>query len=505
VAALNLFACLLGVLFYLAGDPAAALPTHLGTSSPTSKRPGAPTATPSGPSQRPKAPKPKAKQKTKPAEIFVEPPSVVAGLLGALGSDERQLLGARTYAEAELYSQRASRARTEAEALVSRDVVALATARSNEARAVAALGAARSQVRLYTAALYELGLAEYTGQAALGGTDLASEERRIELTQLSDVAAAASGAGLVTARRELAVAAQRVAVDQTLVLAAKRAAARAEVTLVAARAQLARSAKALLVARTWATVPGAAPSQPSRALLALETVPSASHAKRRRLVPVLVAGGLRPAGPSRPAPPARQAGPSWSPASAGGPSILGPSLLNAGEIEGWFASTGAVANTTVPIGTLVKYYLKAGRLTGVRPDIAFAQSVVETGYFSFPSRGQDLASYNNFAGIGACDSCKHGWKFPSAYSGVLTQETLLNQYATPPPLYGPPGGLVAGLGIAGCCRTWMALSGVWASNPNYGYIILSVYKEMVDWALEHELEKTGLLPAWATSPRLLRA
>jgi hypothetical protein len=154
---------------------------------------------------------------------------------------------------------------------------------------------------------------------------------------------------------------------------------------------------------------------------------------------------------------------------------------------------------------LVKDYFRAARLTGVRPDIAFAQSVVETGYFSFPVHGQDPAGYNNFAGIGACDSCKHGWRFSSAYAGVLTQEALLNEYAEPPPLYGPPGGLVAGLGVAGCCRTWMALSGTWASNPNYGYIILSVYKQMVDWALTRQLQQTGLLPGWATSPRLLRA
>lgn len=192
------------------------------------------------------------------------------------------------------------------------------------------------------------------------------------------------------------------------------------------------------------------------------------------------------------------------PADAGGPSILGQSLLSASEIEGWFESTGERANTTVPMTKLARDYLEAAKLTGVRGDVAFAQSVVETGYFSFPSDGKDAANYNNFAGIGACSSCKHGSKFPSAMLGVITQESLLSEYAEPPPLNGPPGGLDAGLGVAGCCRTWMALSGVWASNPNYGYDILLVYQEMVNWAIGNELQETGLLPAWANSKKVLR-
>jgi hypothetical protein len=145
-------------------------------------------------------------------------------------------------------------------------------------------------------------------------------------------------------------------------------------------------------------------------------------------------------------------------------------------------------------------YLKAGRLTGVRADLAFAQSVVETGYFSFPAGGQDARGYNNFAGIGACDSCKHGWKFPSALAGVLGQELLLDDYASPPQqTAGGPSGS-APVGVQGCCTTWMALSGVWASNPNYGYEILSVYKMMLDWALQSQLQKAGLAQPFAVAP-----
>jgi hypothetical protein len=152
----------------------------------------------------------------------------------------------------------------------------------------------------------------------------------------------------------------------------------------------------------------------------------------------------------------------------------------------------------VPFGRLVADYFKAAQLTGVRADIAFAQSVIETGYFSFPSYGQDAPAFNNFAGIGACDTCKHGWRFPSAMTGVLSQEELLQVYATPPHLAGAYGKPSASFGIEGCCLTWMGLAGTWASSPAYGYDILKIYNEILAWALPRELRSTGLLDAAPT-------
>jgi hypothetical protein len=172
-----------------------------------------------------------------------------------------------------------------------------------------------------------------------------------------------------------------------------------------------------------------------------------------------------------------------------GPSVLGSPLVTAAELAGWYRSTGERAHTTVPIRRLAGDYLAAGRKTGVRGDIAFAQSIVETGYFSFPSGGQLAGDDNNFAGIGACDSCAHGWKFPSALTGVTAQLELLDAYASrhkvPTPLVGP-------VGIGGCCSTWMALSGRWATNPAYGIEILGVYTRILDWAIPRRLDQAGL-------------
>jgi hypothetical protein len=176
----------------------------------------------------------------------------------------------------------------------------------------------------------------------------------------------------------------------------------------------------------------------------------------------------------------------------GSPTILGPPVVTAQELLGWFDSTGHTANTTVPIGQLAADYIAASKATGVRGDLAFAQSIIETGYFSFPAGGQLVSTNNNFAGIGACDSCAHGFSFPDAVTGVTAQEQLLEAYASktkvPTPLVGP-------IGVGGCCQTWMALAGKWATDPQYGISILTVYKRILDYAIPEALVQAGLAPA----------
>lgn len=171
------------------------------------------------------------------------------------------------------------------------------------------------------------------------------------------------------------------------------------------------------------------------------------------------------------------------------PTIMGPIALSAGELAGWYATTGYQANITVPMATLAGYYLSGGTAAGLRGDIAFAQSIVETGYFTFPTGGQVLGTDNNFAGIGACDSCAHGWTFPTAQTGVSAQIQLLQAYASGNKV---PTPLVGKVGVAGCCQTWLSLGGVWATAIDYGYEILNVYKEMLDWAIPERLAAAGL-------------
>ena len=174
---------------------------------------------------------------------------------------------------------------------------------------------------------------------------------------------------------------------------------------------------------------------------------------------------------------------------ASGLSILGPPALSAGELAAWFASTGHLPSLTVPLATLTALYQSNGAAYGVRDDIAFAQAIIETGYFGFPSGGQDTTAMNNFAGIGACDSCTAGSGFADATTGVAAQLQLLHNYASAVPLPGPLG---LAVGPTGCCPTWMSLTGVWATASFYGFAILTLYKAMVEWVLPRRSTSAGL-------------
>lgn len=167
------------------------------------------------------------------------------------------------------------------------------------------------------------------------------------------------------------------------------------------------------------------------------------------------------------------------------PSVMGDAVLTADEIVGWYraqAIEGYVALVDVP--TLAGYYVDEGAAEQVRGDIAFAQSMIETGGFTSP-----LTTHNNFAGIGACDSCETGFDFPSPQTGVRAQAQLLHAYADRTlhllDLANPAiGSNPDNLSVRGCCPTWNALTGTWATDPNYGPKIMTIYLSMLQYALQ---------------------
>lgn len=430
-----------------------------------------------------------------PAKVVVVPPAATASLLRAVTASVRQMESLTAYDEALSYA-RTARARSLAAATsLTGAITAWSSATVSDEQAEIAEAAASANANLYQQALSELGIIEYTGQAAQYGTDLAAEEHEVDEVQLGDVAAKDTISGLQAANGLLAVTRAHLQATRAILGATWAAIVSARQELTAARANVVRSVRALVDARRWAALPGLAPPEPAAALASIEKsagTPAAGSARAARAAggsrSVELAALARPAAGGTPATASQQD----DQFSSQGPTILGPAVLSGAQIAAWFASTGAQANTTVPITTLINDYVKAGRLTGVRADVAFAQSVVETGYFSFPAGGQDARSYNNFAGIGACDTCKHGWKFASAMDGVLAQQDLLSEYASTFVPDGAHATARARLGVAGCCQTWMGLAGVWATNPAYGFEILSVYNEMLNWALKSELARVGL-------------
>ncbi|HET9077378.1 MAG TPA: hypothetical protein VFN68_10630 [Acidimicrobiales bacterium] len=260
--------------------------------------------------------------------------------------------------------------------------------------------------------------------------------------------------------------------------------ARAQAGVGSAERSLLAAQQTLKQVVTAATTPGVATATPLPNLASLSLASAALT-------------GARPSTGAAPgqAPAVDTAAVGATPAAPASPAILGPSVLTGSDLAGWFASTGHQANATVPIAQLAQDYQTWGQKTGVRYDLAFAQSVVETGFFSFPAGGQLTAKDNNFAGIGACDSCAHGWSFPDASTGVGAQLELLYEYASPTGLPKSLPDVIGANGPGGCCQTWTQLAGVWASSTVYGISIMTVYHQMLTWLIPQREAAAGLVPS----------
>lgn len=186
-------------------------------------------------------------------------------------------------------------------------------------------------------------------------------------------------------------------------------------------------------------------------------------------------------------------------ASAPATPIMSPSLLTAVEIAGWFKSTGkearlGVDDTGAPmtIDKLATYFVEEGKRYGIRGDVAFAQAIHETGYFYFPAYGQVRPEDNNFAGIGACNSCARGYQYPNARIGARAQMQLLRNYSDPNIREARlPGGDKAlfpnydRFFLRGVAQVWTDLNGRWAvPGSTYGQAIHRTYLSMYAWAVE---------------------
>ncbi len=86
--------------------------------------------------------------------------------------------------------------------------------------------------------------------------------------------------------------------------------------------------------------------------------------------------------------------------------------------------------TSCSLEQLAEMFIEEGKAEGVRGDVAFAQSLHETGYFKFG--GIVLPSQNNYAGIGALNGNATGQaaSFPDPRTGVRAQIQHLKAYAS---------------------------------------------------------------------------
>jgi hypothetical protein len=155
------------------------------------------------------------------------------------------------------------------------------------------------------------------------------------------------------------------------------------------------------------------------------------------------------------------------------PTILGTSDLDADALGAWWTDQGRgqPAGLDVTVAQLATLYNREGQAEGVRGDLAFAQAVHETGYFT----STDTAR-NNFAGIAHPNGARTGQAFASPETGVRAHVQLLKKYAAgnDTPLNSPDVDPRAGAQAT----TWSDLTQTWASDANYWTKLSSLYQQM---------------------------
>ncbi len=119
-------------------------------------------------------------------------------------------------------------------------------------------------------------------------------------------------------------------------------------------------------------------------------------------------------------------------------SIMGTAQATAQQMALFCRSRNPAPQITgCSLEALAQMYLIEGATEGVRGDVAFAQSLHETGFFRFGGIVQP--GQNNFAGIGALNGNTAGQAatFPNTLTGVRAQIQHLKAYASTEPLKNP--------------------------------------------------------------------
>lgn len=106
--------------------------------------------------------------------------------------------------------------------------------------------------------------------------------------------------------------------------------------------------------------------------------------------------------------------------------ITGKAVATADQMAGFLKKKNpAVAQCVID---MIPVYLEEGEAENIRGDVAFAQSCLETGYFTF--RGSAVKpGQNNFSGLGVTKNGETGNAFPSARTGIRAQVQHLKAYA----------------------------------------------------------------------------
>ena len=107
--------------------------------------------------------------------------------------------------------------------------------------------------------------------------------------------------------------------------------------------------------------------------------------------------------------------------------IMGKPVATAEQMKSYLKKKNPSVEQSVL--DMLPLYLSEGEAEGVRGDIAFAQSCLETGNFAFSGSAVTL-SQNNFCGLGVTQRGKMGLSFDTPQLGIRAQVQHLKAYAS---------------------------------------------------------------------------
>lgn len=163
--------------------------------------------------------------------------------------------------------------------------------------------------------------------------------------------------------------------------------------------------------------------------------------------------------------------------------ILGKPIATKKQCIEYVNKNNSLPLISTSIDELVDAFYEEGLKEGVRPDVAFAQSLHETGYFRYG--GDILPLQNNYAGIGAIGNKAKGASFNTYTLGVRGQIQHLLAYSTTKlpveAIVDPRYEILARLPEKyGQIKTWQELGGHWAvPGIGYGDKILKIHREIL--------------------------
>ena len=180
--------------------------------------------------------------------------------------------------------------------------------------------------------------------------------------------------------------------------------------------------------------------------------------------------------------------------------VMGPSLLDAQQLAAWYDHNHGSIQPRIPalhnnVSALAQIFIDEGKAEGVRGDLAFVQSMIETGWLGFagsqiPPDAYNYAGINAFDGRASLPNCRTRDTAPSRcmgtpQHGVLMQIQLLRSYADPATKTMLARLISAPSDRVGAAPLWEDFGGtncpcgklIWASAPDYGLTIIRMYSQ----------------------------